>query len=340
MHKIQRGRYFQKTKEAPKTMSLTGATQEGENELKTGGKEAEGTSHVSWLITLFKTCSPVFDREHAPLLPPRLRFIHQQALTELIPFADTELDPFYKDELYYGLHPQGTTDLLRNGHRNKKSGKSSDRGIAKFWVTSSWYNNFFAHRCCGAGDCVVRMVCLLDLHDVLDLNPGRHKAWLGDFCDWKLIHLVPGGKMFRSLCLTACEGTFLKQSPAAPCFSVSLLFLTVLSGCDHKKASNICPAQPFFSFSFHTLSLSLKQTVAWSRLEDTLFFLPSRLPLKVSSALNLPCGPSNLLLFFQNQPYWVWPLKPLLRSQLELMPASSLSSHSAFSSGLHRSVLL
>lgn len=47
MHKIQRGRYFQKTKEAPKTMSLTGATQEGENELKTGGKEAEGTSHVS-----------------------------------------------------------------------------------------------------------------------------------------------------------------------------------------------------------------------------------------------------------------------------------------------------
>ena len=73
--------------------------QEGENEEKTGGKEAQGTTHISWLISLFRKPSLPSLTESMPhsCLQGFDSSINKHWLSSSYEL-DTQLDPFYKDE--------------------------------------------------------------------------------------------------------------------------------------------------------------------------------------------------------------------------------------------------
>lgn len=183
-----------------------------------------------------KTFSHNFARQHTSLLPPRLPFIHQQALTEHLLWAGHRAGSRLQRWITHGLHPQGTTDLLRNGHRNEKSGKSSKRGNCQ--MLSDFilgYNNFFTHRCCGAGDCMWGWL-VSGSPWCLGSQPGRHKAW-ADFLTGSWIHLVPGAKKLRVFHVSCLgEGTY----KTIPCCSILFYFpllLTVSSGCGLQDVS-------------------------------------------------------------------------------------------------------
>ena len=47
------------------------------------------------------------------------------------------------------------------------------------------YNNFFAHRCCGAGDCVVRMACLW-IYMMSWISTRKTQSLTDGLCDWEL----------------------------------------------------------------------------------------------------------------------------------------------------------
>ena len=72
---------------------------EGENEWKTGGKEAEGTTHLSWLITLFRKPFPTTLPDSTPpsSLPGFHSSINKHWLSTYYE-PDTELHPDYRDE--------------------------------------------------------------------------------------------------------------------------------------------------------------------------------------------------------------------------------------------------
>lgn len=198
--------------------------EQGQRERMNENRRKGSRGYHSPLLTYHsfqKTFSHNFARQHTFLLPPRLLFIHQQALTEHLLWAGHRVGSRLQRWITHGLHPQGTTDLLRNGHRNEKSGKSSKRGNCQ--MLSDFilgYNNFFTHRCCGAGDCMWGWL-VSGSPWCLGSQPGRTKpgltSWLGAGFIWCLERKSSGSSMSH----VWVRGP-IKQSLAAPYCSISL----------------------------------------------------------------------------------------------------------------------
>lgn len=71
--------------------------------------------------------SHLFQRPHLP--PPSQASMHPSTSTDWAPkTSQTQSWAETTERITHGLCPQGTTGLLKNGHKNEQSGKSPKRG--------------------------------------------------------------------------------------------------------------------------------------------------------------------------------------------------------------------